>query len=238
MKAVIYTRPVDTAAIKETPTRQHEICSEYAKAQGYDIVDHYTDSSVGHAPYDRPGLWTALNAMPHETRLIVYHRDVISHLDYPVIVITIAVEKQRNGIEAVTGGMAGYGSAEARLVHRVLATVAEHEQKCARARKRHAFLHNREEGIRAGRYAPYGWKLDTALGETKNNKAPKQMIRNVEEEPAIREIIRRRVEEAQGYYDIATALNGSVEFQPIARHGKWNAKAIRKICERFGCSAG
>jgi len=237
MNAVIYTRHIGTPNVPHTSNRQCTLCMEYAENKGYEVIEHYSDFNLGKAPLDRPGLWSALNSMPHNARLIVYHRDVISRLDYVAIAITLAVEKQGNGIEAVDGDITGT-SDEARLVHRVLATVAEHEQNCTRARKRHAYLHNKEEGIRAGRYAPYGWKLDTALGETENNKAPKQMIRNPTEEPAIREIIRRRVEDAQGFYDITNALNRSAEFKRIARHGEWNAKAVRKICERFGCSAG
>jgi len=236
MKAVIYTRPIETPTvpIHENSARQCTLCTEFADELGYDVIGRHSDVNVGSALFDRPGLWTALNSMPQNASLIVYHRDVLSSLDYLAIVINMAVEKQGNRIETVTGGIAGT-SAEARLVHRVLATVAEYEQKCIRARTRHAFLRNQDEGIRAGRYAPYGWKIDTASG-TKSNKVPKQMIRNIKEESAIREIIRRRVEDAQGYYDIATALNGSDEFKAIARHGTWNAKAIRKICERYDCS--
>lgn len=220
--AIVYTRfsPRRNADESESCEVQRGICERYAQSQGLAVRAVFDDPDVSGADEFREKLWQAIEALGRGDVLLVYKRDRLARNVYLSEQINRAVAKRGATIRAVTGDVQG-DSAETTMIRQVLAAIAEYERKMIAARTRHAMRFRQSHGERMGSICPYGWKADP------NDEA--LMVPNLEERDAMDEIRALR-DSGKSYRAIMREMNGDERTRRLARHGKWCAKTIRKIC--------
>lgn len=220
-RAIIYTRfsPRANADKSESCEVQRDYCEKYAAKNGMEVAAVFDDPDVSGADEFREKLWQAIEALQKGDVLLVYKRDRLARNVYLSEQINRAVEKKGATIEAVTGDVKG-DSAEVIMIRQVLAAIAEYERKMIASRTRHAMRFHMANGRRMGAECPYGWSPDP--------DDAKRMVPNFAEREVV-ELIQSLHRAGMAYNSITTQLNR--ERASLARHGRWNTKTVRKLCQ-------
>lgn len=224
IKAVIYTRfsPRRNAETCESCETQKAYCEQHAYKKKYEIVAYFADKAISGKEGDRPILWEAIEALDRGYVLLVYKLDRLARNVYLMECLRRAVSVSGARIEAVEGDVEGDGPEQV-MVRQVLASVAEYERKICALRTKYAMLHHQKNGRRMGRFAPYGWTIDTA--------DPTRMIVNEVEAKAVKIILDMHKSGVRQYF-ITDMLNQTMP--QACRTGKWLQKAVMKIIQRGG----
>ena len=236
-KAIFYTRfsPRRNSAECASCATQLQLCKRYAESKSYEIGADFRDEAISGACTDRPGLQDAVTELSRGDVLVVYKRDRLARDVYLSEVIERDVKKAGATIEAVSGDIEGH-SDEVVMIRQIMASFAQLERKWIASRTRAAMQVHQGNGFRMGRYPPYGWRLDPDFVQVEDGgkRVREMMLVDERECGAIEKILKMRVGEGLGWYVIVREMNGDDEMRVLSRAGKWNVKAVRKVCERSG----
>ena len=219
-KAVVYTRfsPRRNADESESCEVQLAFCEQHCAKLKLDIASVVHDPDASGADEFRPKLWEAIDSLKKGWILVVYRRDRLARNVYLSEQINRTVERKGAAICAVSGDISG-DSPEIQMIRQVLAAMAEYERKIISIRTSHAMRHHQAHGRKMSSNCPYGWQ-DGPDG---------QMIPDPAEQAVVADIAARHHAGAS-FAAITAWLNR--ERKPLARHGAWNPKTVRKICLR------
>ena len=140
MKAIIYARfsPRRNAEQCESIETQLDLCRDYCRKQGHEIIVEYDDRALSGSEEDRPGLWNAIEALKRDYVLVVYRLDRLARSMYLSYLIEQAVKKRGAKIVSICGEGTWQDNPEDELVRRILQALAEYERKVIAARTKAA----------------------------------------------------------------------------------------------------
>ena len=220
-RAVIYTRfsPRRNADESESIETQLDLRRAYCRRKGYLIAGEFEDRALSGADEDRPGLWSAIDALRSGVILVAYKLDRLARDVYLSELIQRETAKRGAIIETVEGGVNG-DSPENRMVRQVLQAFAEYERKVIAIRTRVAMLRHQATGRRMSAKLPYGW--------TEDPDDPARMVRDADEQAIIRRIVQLDAE-GLGLREIARELDDD---GTLCRGGQWHHSTIKTILDR------
>ena len=159
--AVIYSRfsPQPKSSMEgKTTDAQVELCREFCKATGMEVLGEYADIGVSRSDDygNRPQLWEAVKQCRKGTNLVAYRRDRIGS-GTTMLLIERDIVKRGGRVLAVEGAN-NDDTAEASLLNGILACVDEYEKLKIGARTKSLMLAKQAAGHRvSGRgKEPYG----------------------------------------------------------------------------------
>jgi DNA invertase Pin-like site-specific DNA recombinase len=222
-KVILYARfsPRRKAEQCESIEMQLELCRDYCRRQGYEIVAEYSDRALSGSEEDRPGLWNAIEALKRDYLLIVYRLDRLARSVYLSYIIEHAVNKRNAKIVSISGEGTWQDGPEDELVRRILQALAEYERKVIAARTKAAMLRHQANNRKISSIAPYGYAIDP--------QEPNRLILHGKEQQVIR-IIRRMKDRGYSNRRICRYLE-SKNITP--RGNSWHHATISKIVARI-----
>ena len=221
IRAVIYTRfsPRRNADDCESNEIQLDLCRAWCRRKGYAVAGEFEDRALSGSEEDRPGLWSAIDALRRGHVLVAYKLDRLARDVYLAELIQREADKRGATVETVEGGTNG-ASPEQRMIRQVLQAFAEYERKVIAARTRAAMLRHQAAGRRMSAQPPFGWKPDPA--------DPARLVKDDGEQAVIRRIVRLHAE-GLGLREIARELDD--EGIPC-RAATWYHATVRNILAR------
>lgn len=200
MKAILYIR-VSTSEQNLGPEAQREAADAWARAQGVDIREVFTDHGIsggkGINGFEldldkRPALLHAIDSLESEEILLVAKRDRLARDSILAGMIERLVA--RKGAKIVSADGAGNGDGpEAQLLRNIVNAFAEYERLLIKARTKSALAIKKTKGERVGQI-PYGKKLaDDGIhleDDSKEQEVIKDIIRLRDEGSSLRAIAR------------------------------------------------
>lgn len=183
MTAVIYARfsprrNEDTCESNET---QIETCQEYCQQRGYDVGGIYEDRGLSGSTVERPGLWSAVDALDKGDVLVVRWLDRLSRDLCDSLLIERDVHKAGATIESTTGEGTWEDTPESELMRNFFRAMAKYDRQKIAARTKAAMLRHQRNGRRMSHKLPYGWQPDP--------NDPARMLKHDGEQAAIRRIV-------------------------------------------------
>ena len=228
MKAVVYVR---FSPRKEEDERQSEsnafqldACRRWCRDQGHEIVEQYADHALSGQDAQRPGLWSAIEALQGGYALVVYRLDRLARSVYLSEFIERSVKKRGAVILSATGEGTWADTNEDWLIRKVLQTFAEYERKVIAARTSAAMLRHQANGRLMCRWAPYGWKMGPI-----NEKDQRTIVPDDYEQKVLRRML-TMAQNGATYTDIARIL--TAEGVQCRGLNGWHGRTVSRICKR------
>lgn len=170
-RAVIYTRfsPRPNAEESESCEKQLESCVAYCARKGYDVdldTRYFEDRGKSGDSAERPGLWSAIDALKRGDVLVVRWRSRLARDVYLAEVIRRKVASVGARIEA--GEEVNGSSPDEKFIQQVFAAFAEREKDIIAIRTRIAMRKYQAEGRVMGSRLPWGYMRDP--------RNPKRMV--------------------------------------------------------------
>ncbi|HML73341.1 MAG TPA: recombinase family protein [Anaerohalosphaeraceae bacterium] len=178
---------------------QFDVCRQYAARQEMIIEQEFSDPGISGDDENRPGLWSAIDALRPGMGLLVFKLDRLARSVYLSDLIERAVTRRRAVLISASGEGTWNDSNEDWLIRKILQAFAEYEKKVIAARTSVAMRRHQANGRRMTALSklPYGYTFD-----------PDDDRRMVEYEPEMAAV--RRIDElvAEGlsYRKIADTL--------------------------------
>ena len=167
-KCVCYLRysPRPDAATSESCERQLALIREYAARQSppWEIPDAavFRDEGLSGADHDRPGLWSAIEALQPGGVLIVYKLDRLARDAYLSHIIDRAIKKRGARLVSVTGEGTWDERPEGKLIRGILRQLDEYNREVLNARTSRVMRRHQAAGRKMGGKPPFGWQIDEA----------------------------------------------------------------------------
>ena len=223
--AIIYTRysPQRNGENSASCEIQEAYCEQHAAQSGYRIGGVFADAMVSGKEEDRPNLWRAIDLLGKGGVLLVWKRDRLARNVYLSECIKRAVESVDARIEAVEGDVDGDGPEQV-MIRQVLDSISEYERKIIGLRTKYAMQHHQREGMRMGRFAPFGYAINP------NNET--RLIPVGVEQKAIARIMELR-DEGRDILGIVRGMNKTDEHK--TRTGRaWVRVNIERVLSNLG----
>jgi len=222
MKIIIYARfsPRRNHEQCESIETQLELCREYCKRSGHEIVGEFEDRVLSGGEEDRPGLWNAVEALSRGYILIVYRLDRLARSVYLSYLIEQAVKKHGAKIISISGEGTWQDSPEDELVRHILQALAEYERKVTAARTKVSMLRHQAAGRRMSDRTPYGW--------LRNPDNHTRLVADTAEQANIEYILSLHTK-GYGLRQICRKLQTE---QILCRNNKWHHGTIKRIIQR------
>lgn len=199
---------------------QRAAIASAASRMGLEIVDWYSDEGVSGGTIEgRTGLLAAIDAIKRGYVLLVARRDRLARDAMLACWVEKEISRRYGTIVSVAGEGTDNDDPTSILMRRIIDAFAEYERLLIGVRTKAALRVKARRGERVGRYAHYGYRLDSAGG----------LVANEHEKDAIGLMIRLRGE-GRSLGRIARDLEKSGH---MARNGRrLSAKVIRDILRR------
>ncbi|AQT68055.1 DNA-invertase hin [Anaerohalosphaera lusitana] len=182
-KAILYARfsPRRNADQCESIETQFDLCTDYCINNNLEIVAKFNDKALSGSDEDRPGLWSAMDALKRGHCLVVYRLDRLARSVYLSDIIERTVKKKGASIVSISGEGTWSDNDEDWLIRKILQTLAEYERKVIAARTKAAMLRHQANGKRMSKHPPYGFTVDPLN--------PGRLIEHETEQQVIQQII-------------------------------------------------
>lgn len=222
VKVILYARfsPRRNAEQCESIEMQLELCREYCRKHGFEIVAEYSDRALSGGEEDRPGLWNAIQSLKRDYLLVVYRLDRLARSVYLSYIIEHAVSKCNAKIVSIAGEGTWQDNPEDELVRRILQALAEYERKVIAARTKAAMLRHQANHRKISSIAPYGYAIDP--------QEPDKLLIHAKEQQVIRIIQRMK---NRGYSNRRICRRLQSKDIP-ARGNSWHHATIANILKR------
>lgn len=225
-RAILYARfsprrNEETSLSNEVQIAQME---DYCRKEGIEVFRTFKDSAISGSMHDRPGLTAALGALKKGYILLVYQRDRLAREVLLAELIRRQVSAAGATIRALSGDIEGDPSDPTIIfVRQIMDAVAELARKQTAQRTRDSMRTHQANGLRMGRFAPYGWEVDPA--------DPKRLIPRESEQPAIARIVKLH-KKGTGLKIVRIVERMNEEMPEIARGKAWTYRTVKKILDR------
>ena len=160
MKAIGYIR-VSTEGQVDGVSLDSQ-CSKieaWSSANGYELLDVFTDAGISGSKYNRPGLHKALaEACKHKAALVVYSLSRLARSTRDALTISERLDKSGADLVSLTERI-DTTSAAGKMVFRMLAVLAEFERDLTSERTKSALQHLKRQGKKYTRQAPFGYEF-------------------------------------------------------------------------------
>ena len=229
-RAVLYARfsprrDEETSLSNETQIRQMR---EYCDTKGIQVTAIYQDAATSGSVHNRRGLNAAIAALRKGDILLVYQRDRLAREVLLAELIRRQVAAAGATIRALSGDIDGDpNDPTIMFVRQIMDAVAELARKQTAERTRDSMRTHQANGLRMGRFAPYGWEIDP---ESEANPEEKTKLRPREAElPAVRRIhgLHRA---GASVMEIVAEMNATMK--EAARGKRWVYRTVKKIVDR------
>ena len=229
-RAVLYARFSPRRNEEESLSNGVQITQmkDYCAKEGIRVEAVFQDVAISGSIHDRPGLNAALGELKRGDILLVYQRDRLAREVLLAELIRRQVAAAGATIRALSGDIEGDPTDPTIcFVRQIMDAVAELARKQTAQRTRDSMRTHQANGLRMGRFPPYGWEIDP---ESEANAEEKTRLRPREaEQPAIKRIIQLE-NDGLPPGDIVHVMNR--EMKHLARGKEWGYRTIRKILDR------
>lgn len=217
-KAIIYTRfsPRPDSSTCQSISVQRELCEQYCQQREYEVVEVFEDPDSSGGDGNREMLWRAVAATKRGHVLVVYDLDRLARRLHTQMAVEQELNQAGAKLEIVTGTPGG-GDPLSTFIRHILAAVAEFDRQIKAARTSIHMVKMQKNGKSVGGVPPYG--------KARHGK----LLVDEEEEMAVLQRIKNLHENGASYNEIAKSLNSD---NVPARHGKWYATSVRRVCLR------
>lgn len=216
-KAVGYTRVSTSQQSLEGVSlgQQAERLAQWAKAEGYDLIQVHTDAGLSGGKLNRPALKAAMEqAVKEKAVLVVYSLTRLSRRTVDCLNLAEELVRGGSGLKSVTEAV-DLLSPSGLMVYRMMAVMSEAERDQLRSRVKACMGWMRTQNKLIGA-VPYGW--DCTDGE---NLTP-----NAREQKVLAQMLEMRTA-GQSLNEIVDALNSK---GVVTKTGKaWRAETVRRL---------
>jgi site-specific DNA recombinase len=219
MRCAVYVRVStdEQAKVGYSLAAQTDRLTEFAKGQGWSVLEIFSDDGYSAANKRRPALEAALDAA-REKRfdvLLVYKIDRLSRRLKDLIEIVEELAKYGVGFKSITE-LIDTTTPEGRLMFHQFGSFAQYERELIAQRTKMGMLKRLKGGLWNGGPAPYGYNLNG-----------KGLEINMKEAKVVRNIYELSVKENLGVINIARYLNKHGVNGP--RGKKWRPGAVHRV---------
>ena len=221
-RCVIYCRfsPRRNAEDCESCETQEQLCLAFAEERGWSVTSVHHDEAVSGTTWPRPGLEEAIGDLKKGDVLLVWRRDRLARDPDVAQDVERAVHKAKGTVVATTD-IAHGDSPDARLIRRITAAVHAWERETTIERTKASMRARQARGHRMGRWAPYGWRVDS---EDRG-----RLVKDVREQRAVHRILELAADGREPF-EIRKVLDE--EMPELARGKKWHQTTIEKVLDR------
>lgn len=200
---------------------QEEQGKKYVQNHNYTLKGIYKDEGIsGKSISIRPGFQKALMDLGTNNVLIVHSLSRLSRSLKDVLTIIETITKKNCELVSLTESWADTTTPTGRMMIKFVSLFNEFEREQTSKRVKSIMQDKKAKNQLVGRI-PYGYKLGTD-GKT--------LIKNEEQQPAIKEVLRMRNKEFMSFNKIAKTLQQrGVKRGQYAESNKWNHSAVIRI---------
>jgi len=228
--AVIYARfsPRPDEETSQSADLQIQQCTAYCEQNDYLIRAAFSDKAISGTERNRPGLWSAIDALQKGDRLVVCNMDRVARsvglAEY------IWKESRLAGaiMVAVTGPQPENPlDISAKLIRQVFAAFAEYERDRIAERTSERQRQHQQNGRLMSRHAPYGFRIDPVTAADKD--ADTLILPEEHEQKILSEMVQLQ-QDGKGAKAIATTMESRGEL--FRNNPRWHPNTVRRILER------